>query len=238
MIGNALDGARQMWSALAGVPVAFVAGEVSVVVAAESRWCPPGWSGIVTLGGATAATVPDARLVEPVRSALLASPFGGLESSTHLASLRDRLQVGGILGPTALAYLDAGAFTPVDDQVEWLPAGHPAVGALLEAAGSEDAGESGIAGITSPAFVLRDGDRVVAASGYTVWPSGVAHLGVLTDPGHRTRSLARRVASAASAHALENGLLPQWRARVEPSRRVAAALGYREFGLQLSVRLG
>lgn len=159
-------------------------------------------------------------------------------ASTQLASLRARLQVGGVLGPAALAYLDAEAFTPVDDRVERLPAGHPAIGALLEAAGSEDADESGIAGITSPAFVLRDGDSVVAAAGYTVWPGAVAHLCVLTDPGHRTRSLARKVASAASAHALENDLLPQWRARVEPSRRVAAALGYREFGLQLSVRLG
>ncbi|PWS40209.1 GNAT family N-acetyltransferase, partial [Streptomyces sp. ZEA17I] len=43
--------------------------------------------------------------------------------------------------------------------------------------------------------------------------------------------------SEATAHALAAGLLPQWRARPAASRRVAAALGYRELGAQLSVRL-
>ncbi|NEB68512.1 GNAT family N-acetyltransferase, partial [Streptomyces fulvissimus] len=51
------------------------------------------------------------------------------------------------------------------------------------------------------------------------------------------RGLARQVASEATAHALAAGLLPQWRARPAASRRVAAALGYRELGAQLSVRL-
>lgn len=43
--------------------------------------------------------------------------------------------------------------------------------------------------------------------------------------------------SAAVAHALTAGLLPQWRARAQASRRVARALGLRELGSQLSVRL-
>ncbi|NEC07096.1 GNAT family N-acetyltransferase, partial [Streptomyces sp. SID7909] len=38
-------------------------------------------------------------------------------------------------------------------------------------------------------------------------------------------------------HALAADRLPQWRARPEASRRVARALGYRELGSQLSVRL-
>jgi hypothetical protein len=36
---------------------------------------------------------------------------------------------------------------------------------------------------------------------------------------------------------MTDGLLPQWRARPEPSRRVARALGFRELGAQLSIRL-
>ncbi|MFD3663840.1 hypothetical protein ACFWVF_25200 [Streptomyces sp. NPDC058659] len=45
------------------------------------------------------------------------------------------------------------------------------------------------------------------------------------------------MASAAVAHAIAAGLLPQWRARPHSSRRVAAALGFEELGAQLSVEL-
>ncbi|WP_091291657.1 GNAT family N-acetyltransferase [Micromonospora halophytica] len=75
-------------------------------------------------------------------------------------------------------------------------------------------------------FVIRDGGRVVAAAGYRRWPSSVAHLGVLTSSDCRGRGLAGAVASAAVAEALRNELLPQWRARPEPSRRLARRLGF------------
>ncbi|WP_326702558.1 GNAT family N-acetyltransferase [Streptomyces cyaneofuscatus] len=78
---------------------------------------------------------------------------------------------------------------------------------------------------------------MLAAAGYAHWPRDTAHLCVLTAPDARGGGLARRVASEATAHALAAGLLPQWRARPAASRRVAAALGYRELGAQLSVRL-
>ncbi|GIF69144.1 hypothetical protein Ais01nite_71790 [Asanoa ishikariensis] len=61
---------------------------------------------------------------------------------------------------------------------------------------------------------------------------------MLTAPEHRGRGLARAVAGAATTEALAVGLLPQWRARPEASRRVGRVLGYRELGWQLSVRLG
>ncbi|WP_223839676.1 GNAT family N-acetyltransferase [Saccharopolyspora pogona] len=73
--------------------------------------------------------------------------------------------------------------------------------------------------------------------GYQTWPASTAHLCILTAPKQRGRGLARQVASAAVAHALDAGLLPQWRARPEASRRVATALGFRALGAQLSVRL-
>ncbi len=63
-------------------------------------------------------------------------------------------------------------------------------------------------------------------------------MSVLTAADARGRGLARAVAAAAVADALGNGLLPQWRARPEASLRVARALGFRELGTQLSVRLG
>lgn len=79
--------------------------------------------------------------------------------------------------------------------------------------------------------------RVIAAAGWCRWPTGVAHLSVLTVPDQRGRGVARAVAGAAVADALAAGLLPQWRARPLASRRVALALGFRELGSQLSFRL-
>lgn len=136
-----------------------------------------------------------------------------------------------VRGPAHLAFLDAPDFrAPRAGAVEAVPPGDADVAALLAAVPPADAEESGLAEITSQSFVVRG-----AAAGYLSWPGGVAHLCVLTAPERRGRGLARVVAGAAVADALRHGLLPQWRARPEPSRRVARALGFRELGSQLSV---
>ncbi|WP_405753341.1 GNAT family N-acetyltransferase [Streptomyces sp. NBC_00012] len=90
---------------------------------------------------------------------------------------------------------------------------------------------------TMPGFVVRERGRVLAAAGYRAWPRRTAHIGVLTAPEARGRGLARVTGSAAVAHALAVGLLPQWRARPPASRRVAAALGFEELGSQLSIEI-
>ncbi|MFI6731316.1 GNAT family N-acetyltransferase [Nonomuraea sp. NPDC050451] len=231
---NALDRARDLWAGLAGTPVTFPAsGDVNVVVSPGSSLCPPGWTGVVALGGAILATVPDAGLAEPVRSAL---PDLG---HTDLARLPERLPVLHVLGPATLAYLDAGDFVaaPATAEVERLPADHPAIRALLASVPEEDADESGLEEIASAACAVREGGDVVAAAGFRPWLDTAAHVSVLTAPRCRGRGLARLAASAAVADALAIGLLPQWRARPEQSRRVARALGFREHGAQISIRL-
>ena len=77
----------------------------------------------------------------------------------------------------------------------------------------------------------------MAAAGYRDWPCDTAHVSVLTAAAARGRGLARVTGSAAVSHAIENHRLPQWRARVEASQRVARALGFRELGSQVSIRL-
>jgi RimJ/RimL family protein N-acetyltransferase len=121
--------------------------------------------------------------------------------------------------------------------VERRPASHPELRALEQTAGQADADEAALDEITSPAFVVRARGRIVAAAGYRTWPCGTAHVGVLTAPQERGRGLPRVTGSAAVAHALDAGLLPQWRARLPASRRVADALGFVELGRQLSVEL-
>ncbi|MFI8326756.1 GNAT family N-acetyltransferase [Streptomyces sp. NPDC085529] len=233
-----LTRARALWGRLARVPAAFApGGGVEVVVSPTSGLCPAGWVGAVALGDAALVTAPDAHTATVVRDALADL---SVEALVDGVSVRAVLPVAATLGPAALAYLSPGRFRPADagaPAVERLPAGHAELGRLEESAGDEDAGEAALDEITSPAFVIRRQGRVVAAAGYRAWPSRTAHLSVLTAPAERGRGLARVAGSAAVAHALAAGLLPQWRARTPASRRVAASLGFVELGSQLSMEL-
>ncbi|MFI2290035.1 GNAT family N-acetyltransferase [Streptomyces niveus] len=237
---SAVTHARALWAELAGVPVEFTS-PTDVVVAPGSLLCPPGWAGIVRIGDAAVVTAPDARSAEALGEAARILSCEELTDPVRLGvTLSGTAPVLDVLGPASLCYLDGGrdTFVPAPGPVEQVTAGdRSALKALLAAVGQDDADESGLDEISSPAFLLVDGGVAVAAAGYLSWPRSVAHLCVLVAPHHRRRGLARIVASAAVSHALDAGLLPQWRARPYPSRRVAAALGFRELGAQLSVRM-
>ncbi|MFJ9953386.1 GNAT family N-acetyltransferase [Kitasatospora sp. NPDC091207] len=230
--------ARGLWEELASVPVVFSpTGGVSVVVSPESRMCPSGWVGVVVLGSSAIVTTPNEATAETVRDALAKLPVGAL-AGAH--SLRGVLPVARILGPAALAYVSDDGFRSAEARsrmVEQVPGEYPDLRELENLAGGGDSDEAGLDEITSPAFVIREAGEVVAAAGYRSWPSRTAHVSVLTAPAWRGRGLARATGSAAVAHALAAGLLPQWRARVPASRRVALALGFRELGAQISIEL-
>lgn len=239
--------ARALWRELAGVPVEFAA-PGAVVIAPRSRLCPPGWSGIVRIGDAAVVTAPDARCAEALGAAVRRPAYAELTDPVQLGAALSgtAAPVLEVLGPATLSYLDRDSFVPAlpaeaGTTVERAAPDDIAMTALLVGVGKGDADESGLDEITSPAFLLREGPGgagdVVAAAGYTTWPRAVAQLCVLVAPHRRGRRLARTVASAAVSHAIGAGLLPQWRARPYPSRRVAAALGFRELGSQVSVRM-
>ncbi|MEU9462909.1 MULTISPECIES: GNAT family N-acetyltransferase [unclassified Streptomyces] len=227
--------ARRLWEELARVPVSFAPpGGVNVVVSPRSGLCPVGWVGVVVLGGSAIATAPSESAAAIVRDAWGQLPVSAVVDGDLVRQIPS---VGQMLGPATLSYVSPAGFRPVSSDtmvMEQLPSAHPDVRLLEHAAGLEDAGEAALDEITSPAFVLRDHGRVVAAAGYRAWPRRTAHLSVLTAPEARGRGLARVTGSAAVAHALSTGLLPQWRARPAASRRVAAALGFEELGSQLS----
>ncbi len=223
-----IDRAWRVWRELAGAP----AESGGVVVAPGSRLCPPGWVGVVVLGGEAIVTVPDEGVLEPVRKACVSLTLAGL---TDVVALGERLPIRETLGPATLAYCDEAGFRAVGEPVERAVVAD--LRDLVASVPADEAGEAGLDDITSPAFVLRDGGRVVAAAGYESWPGAAAHVSVLTAADHRGRGLARMVASAAVADAFAAGLLPQWRARPAASRRVAQALGFTELGAQLSFRL-
>ncbi|WP_405676621.1 GNAT family N-acetyltransferase [Streptomyces sp. NBC_00868] len=229
---------RGMWEGLARVPVSFApVGGVSVVVSPESGLSPAGWVGVVTLGGSAIVTAPSAITAAIIRDALAMLP---VEAVADPDALREVLPVARVLGPAALSYVSPAGFRPAGPgapAVEQLPSGHPDLRKLEKLASREDAGEAALDEITSPAFVVRERGQVVAVAGYRAWPGWTAHISVLTAPESRGQGLARLTGSAAVAHALAAERLPQWRARVAASRRVAASLGFEELGSQLSIEI-
>ena len=190
----------------------------------------------MVLGGAALATAPDHDTACFIEQALGGLPAASLTDTGVLAS---RLPVAEILGPAALAYLDPAEFRPQPGDAVTTPTAldHAGFRQFLLAADPGDVEESGIGKITTPVFAVREHGQVVAAAGYRDWPCGTAHLSVLTAPAARGRGLARAAASAAVAHAIGEGQLPQWRARPLASQRVARALGFRDLGFQVSIRL-
>jgi RimJ/RimL family protein N-acetyltransferase len=227
--------ARGLWEYLARTAAGFDPA-ISVAVSPRSCLCPPGWAGIVVIGDAALATAPDHGTALLVGQALSGLPAASL---TGAGLLRRRLRIAEIRGPAALAYLDPADFRPQpgDAITGPLDLDHPGLRQFLMAAGPDDLEESGMQEITSPAFAVREHGQVVAAAGYRDWPCATAHLSVLTAASARGRGLARAAASAAVARAIEEGRLPQWRARPQESRRIARALGFRELGSQVSIRL-
>lgn len=145
---------------------------------------------------------------------------------------------GRLLGDATLAYLDGylesdelDALTVTDD---------PAALVDLElSCPPDDVAEVGLAELGTALVTLDELDRPTAGAGYDEWAHLLAHLGVLTPPEFRRRGHGGAAVALASNDALDAGLVPQWRARVEngASRRLATRLGFTEIGSQTTVLL-
>jgi hypothetical protein len=91
--------ARRIWTALAGVPVDFPAdGAARVVVSDRSLLCPPGWVGIVSLGGATIGTVPAEGLLHVVPPALADLPVAARTDPARLVRQPPFVIMAGVRG--------------------------------------------------------------------------------------------------------------------------------------------
>lgn len=221
--------ANHAWAQLVGLSVLQ---GVQVIVDSKSPLAPRGWIGILALDGTITASVPRADLAGPVNAALV-------DLSSRQATMSDvvvpRLPpTRAALGPASLFYppneFSVGGFGAVEE------VSAADVESLLEAACPEELNESGVRELASPLFGSRSATGALAAvSGYRRWPNKVAHLAVLTHPDHRRGGHGRRVAVAAIRHAMDEHLLPQWRARPVASKMLARSLGLTELGAQLSL---
>lgn len=225
------DRVRDAWARLAEVD--HLNGR-QILVRDSSPLCPPGWIGVLSLDGTLTVTVPRVELVEDIGSALAGLPPS---EATAVEVVRRGIEgVADVLGPAQLFY-------PVGDPTQWPPDGRVtaadpgALHDLLASAGSGEAAESGLGEIEGSASTIRLAETVVAAAGWQPWPNGVAHLCVLTRPGHRKRGLGAAVSQDAIRRAAGDGWIPQWRARPLASQRLARHLGLVQVGAQLSFRL-
>ncbi|MYV60998.1 GNAT family N-acetyltransferase, partial [Streptomyces sp. SID4931] len=164
--------ARTLWQELAAEPGAAFGtpGRPTVLVSPGSALAPPSWVGVVTVGDGALITAPTDRAADASRSALT-----GLETAelTDPATVARRLPVADTLGPAALGYLAPEALRPIGRTAAptmCLSPQHATIRALLTEAGPSDAGDSGLADVTSPVFVVRGGTEVLAAAGYEHWP--------------------------------------------------------------------
>ncbi|WP_330255306.1 hypothetical protein OG874_12565 [Nocardia sp. NBC_00565] len=172
---------RVLWEGLAAVPVSFSSETgVSVVISPRAMICPQGWAGVVALQGQAIVTAPSSAAAVAIRAAVAKLSVDELVDPDVLGTA---LPLAEVLGPTTLAYVDEADFRPASSgslSLQRLPVEHPDLGRLETRAGDQDTAESGLQEITSPAFAIRDGGKVIAAAGYRTWPNRTAHLCVLT----------------------------------------------------------
>jgi hypothetical protein len=155
--------------------------------------------------------------------ALMVSHFGPVEAT---------------LGPASLMYADDRSLhPPAQLDVDHVQKRDQRVAELVESVSAEDREEADVLDVISPMFVAVLDDEIVSVCGYRVWAGELAHLSVLARPTVRDRGFAKSVGHAAAAHALANGLVPQWRARPKASQAVGRALGFQALGAQLSLRI-
>lgn len=144
-----------------------------------------------------------------------------------------------LVGQAVLAYTDGYVTT---DGLGDVPAADDpdAVAALERACPPDDVTEVGLSDLPRALVTVDDRDAPLAGAGYAEWQGILAQLGVLTPPEHRRAGHGTTAASLALNDALDVGLVPQWRARVDnvASRRMARRLGLVEVGSQTTVTLG
>lgn len=226
------DGARRLWSALAGVEDALRPGMITVVHGSQGI-TRAGWTGVLRLGDAYLIKAGDADAAVLQVSQNLDDPANPEQVARSLGPART-------LGPGELAYLPVGAEVadpspsnelrevPVASLRSWL-------NSLPEA----DVEESSI-GEMDRVLVLRRGEQVLGAAGHLDWPAGIGHVGVLVAPTARGQGAGKCLGATATRRVLKHGRTPQWRAATTnaESRQIARRVGYREMGRQLGFQLG
>lgn len=210
--------------------------ELHVVVRPGSPLALPGCVGILRLHGTFTVAVSHSGLVEPAASIMQSLPGSRDVGDSIAPALEQDVRVEEVVAQASLFFAwERPSRLPPQSVVRGIASD---ADQLLGSVPPQEADESGLGDVTSALSMIRGASgQVLAACGYVHWPSDVAHMCVLTHPAHRRKGHGVSAAADAVAHALDERLLPQWRARPEPSKALARVLGMAEMGEQVSIRI-
>lgn len=160
-----------------------------------------------------------------------------LAGGSQLLSL-SAAHAGRLLGEAVLGFTDEYVRgddldkVPVSDEVE-------SVAALERACPPDDVAEATLSLMSQHFVTLDEQGHATAAAGYGESQGILAPIGVLVPPIYRLAGHGTQAAAIATNHALDAGLVAQWRARRghRASLALSRRLGYREIGAQTTVLL-
>lgn len=167
--------------------------------------------------------LPDSDLVNHAKLLELSAPYGGKP-----------------LGEAKLYYSDTAPILPTPNAKVSRLREHAID--LEKACPSKDIAEVGLSEMENTFIMLSESENEsapMAGAGYDVWEEKLAHLGALVAPANRQSGLGSQTVAIAQQHALDAGLIPQWRVHVDnaASIRTAMRAGFEYAGTQTTVIL-
>ncbi len=197
---------------------------------------------ILVAGGAPLVSLPSAAME------LLADRARGwsgevVASPEALTELLRPLQVERIVGPAFIGYGTAATLdlAAAPGARALRPEDHAAVSKLRDACSAEEWDHGGSDAAATPTFgCFHESGDLLALAGYKTWGETIAHIAIVTARHARGQGCATNAVSAAARHALDAGLLPQYRTLAANASSIAVAqkLGFQQYGFSVYVRLG
>lgn len=167
--------------------------------------------------------LPDSDLVSHAKLLELSAPYGGRA-----------------LGEAKLYYSDSAPMLPTSNAKVSGAREHAVE--LESACPPEDSAEVGLSEMENTFILLSESEDEfvpMAGAGYDVWEEKLAHLGALVSPVSRRKGLGSQAVAIAQNHALDAGLISQWRVHVDNTASIRTALraGFEYVGTQTTVIL-
>jgi GNAT superfamily N-acetyltransferase len=184
-------------------------------------------------GCAAVVSVPPEREVAIRRQlAARSDQISPLLLATMLSDIADR-----IIGPAFIGYAPTVP-PPMHSVRELGPDDLEARHTLQKACTPQEWEHGGGADADPSSGVFVDGHLAALAS-YEVWGGAIAHISIVTHPGHRHHGYGRSAVARIAHRALACGLLPQYRTLESnaPSMKIARALGFQTFARSIAIRL-
>ncbi|MDJ0974219.1 MAG: GNAT family N-acetyltransferase [Planctomycetota bacterium] len=238
---SVLETADRWWAGDFDCPPDALRGAATHVQAHAGRTAGAKGIWILVVGPAPLVSLPE-HLMDPIGDCAAGWTNALVRDPDALAAALAPLPLGPIIGPAFIGYgtaatLDLSAAT---QSRPLTPGDQGAVATLRTACGEEAWSHGGTDPQSVPAFGCFDDEgELLALSGYKTWGDAIAHIAIVSAPRAQGRGLGTAAVARAAQHALDAGLLPQYRTLEAnaPSMGIARKLGFERYGFSVFVRL-